>query len=395
MGLDRGGRIGVGAWMLVSTAVRLPTAMAPLLLMFVVHAKVGSYDLGSLAVGFFVLGELGGAVAAGFAARRSSVRTSLCVSFALSALSFSGLLAYSSIPLTAVFSLAFLAGATSATAPGAMQALLLRAVPEEAVARVLSVVRIQSTAVFMGGPALVSALDSQSDVRPALVLCAASLALGAAGMRILREPPSTTSALSRRAGLLAIARAWPIYLSGLAATFVIGVGDLLLSPLLTQRGVSTRWAGLILGVLFAMSLVGSSVYGRRSSWPGTYRQQSLTVTGVMVGGLVCCALVPNVFGIVGGLFLAGSGVAVLLMIRTLALRAMLPEALHASAFSFNYSISCISYILCAAIGGTALSATSASTSLLICAAAVLVASGIGAAYEDDPSETSAVPVRAN
>ncbi|MFI9360318.1 hypothetical protein ACIG5E_04560 [Kitasatospora sp. NPDC053057] len=55
------GRPGIRPWLLVTLAAKLPVAMAPLALVFLVRETSGGYTLGAVLGGAYVVGEVVGA----------------------------------------------------------------------------------------------------------------------------------------------------------------------------------------------------------------------------------------------------------------------------------------------------------------------------------------------
>lgn len=363
----------IAMWMTVSTLVRLPVAMAPLMYVFMAKSRFQDFGAGAILVGAFVGGELLGSLLTGIRQSEQCTRTKLSFSFAACAIALLALLGYEQFPLWMIAVLAATTGITSAAAPGEMQGILLQDLHASSVPKVLSAVRVQSVSVFMAAPILLTIVTRDYDVHAALTICAIAMIVGAGVIFTLPQAKSFGVAkVSKRVGLIAIARSWPIYLSGLAGTFVIAIADMLIAPLLAARGIEAKWAGPILAVFFLVGVAGSTLYGMRTNWPGSLPTQSFVVTLFMVTGIIVTAIATTLPYIFVGMAMVGSGAMVLLMVRTLGLRATLPESVHAAAFSFNYAVSCSSYLICAIILGLSITRTTPEGTLLICAALVTV-----------------------
>lgn len=369
-------------WAVPSAAASLPISMAPLMYVFVTEAATGDFALGALVVGVFVVGELLGASTVGVINRLGSVKSRLAWGYIASATAFGAVALAPTMPLHFLLVAAFASGFAPAASPGTLQAVLLSSIVEDAIPRILVAARVLSTVVFMAGPAVVGMLAFTAEAWAAPTVCAVAMVLAAVGLlAVPNSDIATDPKVDVRSTLKIVWSIWPLYTVGLAAAFVVSLVDLVIAPLLVQRGEPAGLVGPIAACFFAFGLGGSIVYGARKRWPGSYATQSLIVTVLMVIGLCIAALIPSVAGIAFGVFLAGSGVAVLMMIRTLSLRAVLPADMHAAAFSLNYAMSCLGYILCALIGGTSLAAGAPSGALLIGAFTILTLGVAASVFE--------------
>jgi hypothetical protein len=100
----------VARWVLVAICARLPVAMTPLGLVFLVRDRPGGYALGAGLAAAYVLGEVAGASVLGPRLKPERARVQLAAGMAVGACSFAGLGLLPHAPLLVLGVLAVLAG---------------------------------------------------------------------------------------------------------------------------------------------------------------------------------------------------------------------------------------------------------------------------------------------
>lgn len=106
-------------WAAVAIGARLPVAMTPLALVFLVRGRPGGYALGAGLAAAYVLGEVAGAAVLGPRLKPERARFQLAAGLAAGAASFAGLGLLPRAPLFVLAVLAVLAGAAPAPRPAA------------------------------------------------------------------------------------------------------------------------------------------------------------------------------------------------------------------------------------------------------------------------------------
>ncbi len=351
-------------WLLVSLLAKLPVAMAPLGLVFLVRGAPGGYTLGALLGGTYVVGEVVGAPVLGTRLRPARRRGQLAAGMAVGAAAFAGLAFCSSAPLALPVILAFVAGAAPAANSGGLRALLVELVPEQGVTRAMSVETTLTQGIWAAAPALVAFLALGVLPGAPLVLAAVSAALATLGLRMLpaASPPEPRREAGAGAGgstslVRALAAGWPVYLTSAAAMALLATAELVLPALLQSRGEPVGWAGPLLTAFSVSSVVGGLVYGARE-WPGGVRRQSLVLLLVMTGFIALVALLPGLAGIAFALVLAGAFKAGVMVTRNLSLRAWVPSDMLAAGYSVMYAVQGVGYSLTATVAAAVLAHTS-------------------------------------
>jgi hypothetical protein len=352
-------------WALVAVGARLPVAMTPLALVFLVRERPGGYALGAGLAAAYVIGEVIGATVLGPRLKPDRARLQLAAGLAVGACSFAGLGLLPHADLFVLGMFAVLAGAAPATAPGGLRALLISQVPDALVVRALSAESVLTYVVWTVAPALtVSLALGVAPFWPPL-LAAALMAAAAAGLWAL---PAGWEACSgdREGSSMArtLARTWPIYVTGAAGASVVALAELALPGLLHQRAIAVAWAGPLLAGFSVASVLGAILYGVRGTWPGSLRTQSLVL---LLGVTVCVSLVatvPALVWIAGALVLAGPLEAAVLLTRNLSLREALPPSTHAAGYSVLYAATGVGYAASAILAGAVQSAASPSAAIL-------------------------------
>jgi hypothetical protein len=352
-------------WALVAIGARLPVAMTPLALVFLVRERPGGYALGAGLAAVYVIGEVVGASVLGPRLNPERARIHLAAGLALGACSFAGLglLPHANLFVLGIF--AVFAGAAPAAAPGGLRALLISQVPDALVVRALSAESVLTYVVWTIAPALTVTLALSVAPSGPLVLAAALMAAGAAGMWALPAGWEAGSGDREGASMArTLARVWPIYVTGASGASVVALAELVLPGLLHQRAIGVGWAGPLLAGFSIASVLGAVLYGARGSWPGSLRAQSLVL---LLGVTACVALVatlPALAWIAAALMLAGPLEAAVLLTRNLSLREALPPSTHAAGYSVLYAATGVGYAASATLAGAVQSAASPSAAIL-------------------------------
>ncbi len=369
------------AWCAVTAAGRMPVAMAPLALVFLVRERPGGYSLGAALAAAYVIGEIVAAPVLGMRMNAERARPQLVTGLAVGAVGFAGLgLAPGAHPLV-LAALAIVAGAGPAAVAGGLRALLTSMVPERAVTQAMSMETMLTFGVWAAAPALAAGLALGAAPAVPLLLMAVLMALSAAGMRLLpagwaAAPPE--EGVSARRALL---RAWPVYVLGAAGLSLLALAELILPALLEQRGIAVGWAGVLLAGFSIGSAVGAFVYGLRGHWPGPLLVQSVVLVLAVTGGVALVALLPWTAAIGAVLVVAGLLQAPAALSRNLALRRLLPASALAAGYSVMYAAVGAGYAASGALAGGLLKVVAPSTAILCGVALTVLLTAVGALGE--------------
>ncbi|MFF8836180.1 MFS transporter [Streptomyces sp. NPDC015130] len=365
-------------WCAVSAAGRLPIAMAPLALVFLVRERPGGYTLGAVLTAVYVIGEIIGAPLLGMRLDPERARPQLAAGLAVGAVGFTGLGLASDAHPVALGALAVLAGIGPAAVPGALRALLTSLVPERAVTQAMSMESILVFAIWAAAPALVTGLALGVDPAVPLLLSGVLQVLAVAGLWALpagwgKGEAKAEGASTRRALL----RAWPVYVLGAAGLTLLALAELLLPALLEQRGVGVGWAGVLLAGFSVGSAVGAFVYGLRGTWPGSLSVQSVVLVLGVATGVALVAVLPWTAAIASVLVVAGLLQAPASLTRNLSLRQLLPPSALAAGYSVMYAAVGAGYAVSGTLAGGLLKVVAPSTAILygVCLTVLLVAVG--------------------
>ncbi|MGX2995327.1 MFS transporter [Streptomyces sp. JNUCC 64] len=370
----------VVVWALVAVGARLPVAMAPLALVFLVRERPGGYALGALLAAVYVLGEIVGAPLLGMRLRPERARPHLAAGMLAGALGFAGLGALPGAHPVLLGALAFLAGAGPAAGAGGLRALLTSLVPERLVPRTLSVESMLNSVIWALSPAAVAALALGVEPRLPPLLAAVLLVAAAAGLRLL--PPGWSADPADRDGapvFRLLVRVWPVYVMGAAGLAPLALAELVLPALLEHRGVAVGWSGPLLAGMSLGALAGAYAYGLRR-WPGRLPTQALVLLCGLMASVVVLALVPHPAALATALVLGGVFQSGALLVRNLALREALPPSAVAAGYSVMYAVVGAGYAAAGSLAGVLLEVTTPSGAILGGAALVavlIVAAAVG------------------
>ncbi|MFJ7064685.1 MFS transporter [Streptomyces sp. NPDC101115] len=353
------------AWSAVAVAARLPVAMAPLALVFLVREQAGGYTLGAVLAAAYVVGEIVAAPVLGVRMNAERARPQIAVGLTAGAAAFAGLGAAGGAAHPVLLgALAFLAGAGPSAAPGGMRALLTSLVPERAVTQAMSMESVLTFGIWAAAPALTTGLALGVDPVVPLLLQAALMALSVAGLWLLpygwaAEKPEEGVSMRR-----VLFRAWPVYVTGAAGLTLLALAELILPALLEQRAIAIGWAGPLLAGFSVGSAVGAFAYGLRGSWPGRLPVQSAVLLAGVTAGVALTAVLPSTVGIAVALAAAGLLQAPAGLTRNLALRQVLPPGALAAGYSVMYAAVGAGYAASGTLAGGLLNVVAPSTAIL-------------------------------
>ncbi|GGZ45144.1 hypothetical protein GCM10010387_44540 [Streptomyces inusitatus] len=353
-------------WALVAVGARMPVAMAPLALVFLVRERPGGYALGAGLAAVYVVGEVLGAAVLGARLRPGRARVQLAVGMGVGAAAFAGVGLSPGAHPVVLGVLAGAAGAAPAASPGGMRTLLISRLPEALVVKALSAESVLVYAVWAAAPALAGVLALGVAPPLPMLLAAVLLAASAAGMWAL---PSGWAAEEDGGGegasmARALAAAWPVYVTGAAAMSLLALAELVLPALLEQRGIGVGWAGPLLAGFSVSSAAGAVLYGVRGTWPGSLRAQSLVLLIAVAGCVTLVGASGSLPWIAGGLLVAGLLQSGVQLSRSLSLRDALPPSAHAAGYSVMYAASGVGYAVAAVLVGAVQSAATPSAAVL-------------------------------
>lgn len=376
-------------WCCTAVGARMPVAMAPLALVFLVRERPGGYSWGAILAAAYVVGEIVGAPVLGMRLRPERARVQLAAGLAAGAAGFAGLGAFPAAHPLVLGGFAAVAGAAPAAATGGLRTLLTALVPERAAAQALSVESMLTAGVWAVSPAAVAGLALGVAPRVPLLLAAALMAGSVAGLWLLPAAwgaPGTGDAGDpgdprggKRAGassLSLLAGAWPVYVTGAASLTLLGLAELVLPALLEQRGVGVGWSGPLLTGMAVGGGLGAFAYGLRA-WPGRLRTRSVVL---MAGTSVCvtsAALAPGAAGIAVALTVGGTLQSGAMLTRNLSLREALPPDALAAGYSVMYAAAGAGYAVTGSLAGALLRVVAPSTAMLAGVGVTMLLTAVG------------------
>lgn len=346
---------GMIRWSIVRVLTRLPILAAPISFIMLSRTQLGTYGPGAWMSGADVLAECIAAPLLGRRLDRYPMRKEVLAALTVNAASLLAIVAgVHELPTAALVVLAGVAGGSISGLIGGLRSQLTKMVPADAVTTALSWESVLADVVFTVAPAVATALALGVDGRLPLVLMSAG---SVTAMMLVPGLPgindrASTGAPSSPAQLRILLSAWPIYLTSAAAMFIAAEVEIALSPLLQQSHQSIGWAGPLLSIFAAASVLGGLCYGLRD-WPGSHRSQSLvllTADAILVAAAAFSATVGLALMV---LALAAAGVlqAGMITARNLSLHTALPEDIRSTGNSLMYTASCIGYGLSSAAIG--------------------------------------------
>ncbi|WP_078662602.1 MFS transporter [Streptomyces bicolor] len=367
-------------WACTAVASRMPVAMTPLALVFLVRERPGGYTLGATLAAVYVLGEIIAAPVLGLRLDPARGRRHLVVGLAGGAVGFAGLGVLAGAHPVVLGAFAFLAGAAPAATAGGQRALLTSLVPERAVPQALSAESMLMSGVWAVSPVAVAGLALGVAPRVPLLLAGALMASSIVGQLLL--PAGWTNGEQDGAGEAGRAksrvliRAWPVYVTGAASITLLGLCELTVPALLEQRGIGVGWSGPILAGMAVGAGLGAFLYGLRS-WPGRLRARSAVLMCGMSVFVSLAALIPGAAAIAIALVLAGVLQSGALITRNLSLREALPPSALAAGYSVLYAAAGAGYAAAGSLAGGLLQVVEPSTAILAGVQLTLVLTALG------------------
>lgn len=361
-------------WACAAVGARMPVAMAPLALVFLVRERAGGYSLGAVLAAAYVVGEIVGAPVLGMRLRYERARVHLAVGLACGAVGFAALGGLPGAHPAVLCGFAFVAGAAPAAATGGLRTLLTTLVPERAAAQALSVESMLTAGVWALSPAAVAGLALGVAPRAPLLLAAALMASSVAGLWFL--PAAWGAGGGGGARLRVLVGAWPVYVTGAAGLTLLGLAELVLPALLEQRGVGVGWSGPLLTGMAVGGGLGGFVHGLRS-WPGSLRTRSVVLVSGMSVCVTLAALIPGAPGIAAALTVGGTLQTGAMLTRNLSLREALPPDALAAGYSIMYAAAGAGYAAAGSLAGALLQVVAPSTAILAGVGLTLALTALG------------------
>ncbi|MGV9856823.1 MFS transporter [Streptomyces sp. NPDC003442] len=367
-------------WSCTTVGARMPVAMAPLALVFLVRERPGGYSLGAILAASYVIGEIAGAPFLGMRLRPDRARAHLAVGLAVGAAAFAGLGVFPDAYPAVLAGFACLAGAAPAAATGGLRTLLTVLVPERATAQALSVESILTAGIWAVSPAAVAGLALGVASPVPLFLGAALMASSVAGLWLLPASwgADDTGGEDRTGASLLrlLTGVWPVYVMGAASLALLGLAELVLPALLEQRGVGVGWSGPLLTGMAVGGGLGAFVHGLRS-WPGRLRTRSVVLMAGTSACVALAALTPHPAGITAALVVGGTFQSCAMLTRNLSLREALPPGALAAGYSVMYAAAGAGYAATGSLAGALLKVVVPSTAILAGVGLTLVLTGVG------------------
>lgn len=371
------------AWACTAIGARMPVAMAPLALVFLVRERPGGYSLGAILAAAYVIGEIGGAPVLGMRLRPERARVHLAVGLAFGTLGFLGLGVFPGAHPAVLAGFAFVAGGAPAAATGGLRTLLGELVPARSVAQALSVESILTAGVWAVSPAAVAGLALGVAPRVPLLLAAGLMAWSVAGLWLLpaRWGGGGADGEGGAGGggpllLRVLVGAWPVYVVGAASLALLGLSELVLPALLEQRGIGVGWSGPLLTGMALGGGLGAFVYGLRG-WPGLLRTRSVVLMAGTSACVALAALIPATAAITVALVMGGTLQSGAMLTRNLSLREVLPPGTLAAGYSVMYAASGVGYAATGSLAGALLKVAAPSTAILAGVCLTAVMTGVG------------------
>ncbi|WP_327303462.1 MFS transporter [Streptomyces sp. NBC_01298] len=363
-------------WMAAAFVGRLPIAVAPLGLVFLVRDTDGGYALGATLAAAYVLGEVLGSVVLGAWMRPKRLHVHLAAGMVVGAAAFAGLALFPETSVVVTAALAFVAGAAPAAGPGGMRSMLIALVDKADESRALSAETVLTQITWGGAPALVVVLAVNLSPSAPMALGAVGFLAAAVILFLLPTYRPQDEAARQDAGQgtdgkeaksegrgRVLASAWPIYLTSAGAMSMLATAELALTPLLEYRDLTVNWAGALLALFSLTSAAGAFLYGLRT-WPGTVRGQSLVFLLITSVCVALSAVFTSLLGIAVAFLAAGVFQAGVMVTRSMSLRQRLPEHAHTAGYSIQYAVQGVGYTITASVAATVLSGSTPVVAIL-------------------------------
>lgn len=358
---------GATAFFLAAAAGRVGIAMTGLGLVWLLHARTGSYTTAGLAIAGFALAEaLIGPYLARFIDRSGQTRM-LPVHLLAHGAAIAGVLV-STTPTAMIIS-ATCAGAALphlGALSAARWAHLLRGERADELPSAFSLESLANATAFLLGPVLVTALGAAGDTALASGI-AASLILGGgtalAAQRRTAPPPASRSVDSRRHGRATMLRPAFLLLAllNLAIGLHFGTMGVAITAFTVSQGVPDS-AALIVAASGLSGLLSGWLYGLRQHKTPAHRQLVIA-SAYLTGAALLLPLAPSAVWLGAAVVFTEAAVPpTLVLLNVLTVRVVDPSALT-QAFTWANSASATGSALAASLAGRASDTWGASAAL--------------------------------
>lgn len=366
---------GAAAFFLAAAAGRVGIAMTGLGLIWLMHARTGSYGTAGLAAAGFALAEaLIGPQLARLIDRFGQTRV---LPFCLLAHGAAIACVLASTTAAAEIAAATCAGAVVpqlGALSGARWAHLLRDGRADELPAAFSLESLANATAFLLGPVLVTSLGAAGDTALATAIAAGLVVGGGAALAAQRRTaprPAREHAGHVRTGRTLLRPAFLLLaLLNLAIGLYFGTMTVSVSSFATGHGAPGA-AAPIIAVASLSGLLSGWVYGlRRHRAPA--RRQLVVASAYLTGTAVLLPLAPSAIWLGAAAMVTEAAVPpTLVLLNILTEKAVHPATLT-QAFTWNNSASAAGVALAAALAGRAADAWGASAALALAPAAGLV-----------------------
>jgi MFS family permease len=362
----------------------MPIGIAGLAILLFVQGRSGSFSLAGTASAMYVLG-LG--MVAPFLGRLMDrvgpkpVLTTCAILYPAALIGLTALVLASADPV-GICSMAVLAGATLPPISACIRALYPRLVTDVSLLQTAySVDSALVEAVFILGPALVAACVAVGHPETAVLLAAATAALGT-GMFVAAPPVRRWTAaplhVSRAAlGVLGHSGLVVVFAVTVLYSFAFGLFEVAVTAHAAARG-SPAVAGVALALASLGSGAGALVYGARH-WRAPLKAQFLWALAAMSAGMMLLVPIDHLTIYAAANLIAGVPMATVIATQSLLVSRLAPRERLAEAFTWGTTCLLVGISAGIAVGG-ALAEMVAAYWLLLAAAASTATSAVVASF---------------
>lgn len=339
-------------WCAVLACVRLPAAMAPLVLVLAGRAASGSFAFGGVLAAAHAISEAALAAPSGRFIDRLRARDRHAAQVWIAGLLTLEAAAFAALAVTAamgaakpiLLALTALAGGVASGVPGALRAELSELVSEDLLQRALAVDAVLLEAVWVAAPVLAAVLVAGVSATAALIAMACAAAAAAAMTltgrgrgRTHARVPQQPARVRAHAGLLS-RRAVAVLITSAAMGYAEGSIGVALPPMLEQLGNEPAAAGLLLAVLSAASIIGGLVYSRlHARWQLDAHRRADVLLALLAAGVIALSQAGSQLQLAVTVAAVGLVVAPLNATRSYAMQRSAPPGRQAEAFSLMYA----------------------------------------------------------
>jgi predicted MFS family arabinose efflux permease len=366
---------GAAAFFLAATAGRVGIAMTGLGLVWLLHARTGSYGTAGLAAAGFSLAEaLIGPQLARLIDRFGQARV---LPFSLLAHGAAIACVLASATPAAAITAAICAGAVVpqlGALSAARWAHLLRGERAGELPAAFSLESLANAAAFLLGPVLVTSLGAVGDTTLACII-AAALIVGGGGALAAQgrtaPPPAREHAGRGRTGRTLLQPPFLLLaLLNLAIGLYFGTMGVSVSSFAISRAVPGAAAPIIAAAGLSALLSGWA-YGRRRH-PAPARRQLVIATAYLASAALLLPLAPSVIWLGAAVVITEAAVPPTLVLLTVLTEKAVHPAVLTQAFTWNNSASAAGLALAASLAGRAADTWGPSAALTLAPAAGLL-----------------------